>query len=282
MAGCQRGHTRWLSFLLPSRLVPLLGAAYSRACEYTCDAMGSYYGTQNLDEAIKAVQLLSSGHKRWADKIDRAAYEAQARTTNGFFATVAELNATHSFTIKRVLHLRRFLGEEPLKLIPRNVGWAIMAPFMSVTFWMALYVVIFVSLVGFAIMEEGFGDDEYDDFGYTDYTEQHDTSACNDLYAAYQETDWASLSELDAYRVYAAECKDDTGFQTFGTVYESCQQKLDALLAVRSASQNYELEQYVECVAAVADSYICKNAYERYRHDQNDNLLFESYELCHE
>ena len=35
------GHLAWRLFLAPSMIVPLLGPAYSRACEYTCDRAGA-------------------------------------------------------------------------------------------------------------------------------------------------------------------------------------------------------------------------------------------------
>jgi Zn-dependent protease with chaperone function len=37
----RRGHLDWLLFKAPGALVPFLGAAYSRACEYTCDRWGA-------------------------------------------------------------------------------------------------------------------------------------------------------------------------------------------------------------------------------------------------
>ena len=42
LAHIRRGHlrNRWLT--LPGRFVPYLGAAYSRACEYTCDRFGAH------------------------------------------------------------------------------------------------------------------------------------------------------------------------------------------------------------------------------------------------
>src|SRR5437879_12899313 len=37
-----RGHLKWRWLTTPGRLVPYLGAAYSRACEFTCDRVGAY------------------------------------------------------------------------------------------------------------------------------------------------------------------------------------------------------------------------------------------------
>src|SRR2546430_3363506 len=37
-----RGHLKWRWLIAPARVVPYLGAAYSRACEYTCDRVGAY------------------------------------------------------------------------------------------------------------------------------------------------------------------------------------------------------------------------------------------------
>ena len=43
LAHIKRKHLAWRWFLYPSMLIPFLGAAYSRACEYTCDRFGAHY-----------------------------------------------------------------------------------------------------------------------------------------------------------------------------------------------------------------------------------------------
>jgi Zn-dependent protease with chaperone function len=49
----QRGHTRKQFFLFPSTLIPWLGNAYSRACEYTCDGVAGKFIIGNKEQAIQ-------------------------------------------------------------------------------------------------------------------------------------------------------------------------------------------------------------------------------------
>jgi hypothetical protein len=38
---------------MPSYFIPWLGNAYSKACEYTCDNYGHYYGTKDVKKSVK-------------------------------------------------------------------------------------------------------------------------------------------------------------------------------------------------------------------------------------
>ena len=94
-------HLTWL--LLPARLVPLLGAAYSRACEYTCDACG-HAVAGNLEVSARALAILAGGPVV-AQRIDLEAFAAQRGMASGFWAGVYELNASHPYLPKRVAAL---------------------------------------------------------------------------------------------------------------------------------------------------------------------------------
>ena len=48
-----RKHVSRQFLLLPSKIIPWLGNAYSKACEYTCDNYGAYYGVSDPLKAVK-------------------------------------------------------------------------------------------------------------------------------------------------------------------------------------------------------------------------------------
>ena len=53
MTHLQRGHTREQFLLFPSRFVPWLSNAYSRACEYSCDGVAAKYILESEKDAIE-------------------------------------------------------------------------------------------------------------------------------------------------------------------------------------------------------------------------------------
>ena len=101
LAHVWRGHLkhRWLT--LPARLVPYLGLAYSRACEYTCDRIGAYC---QPDGAITGLLALAAGKQLHAH-VDVKEYASQAETDKGFWIRRAELMSSHPLLPKRVAAL---------------------------------------------------------------------------------------------------------------------------------------------------------------------------------
>ncbi|MDO8988525.1 MAG: M48 family metalloprotease [Sideroxyarcus sp.] len=90
------GHLlRW-----PVLWLPLLGAAYSRARESTCDRHGLACSS-SPENAARALAALSAGAERWED-LDVAAYRTQANHTSGFWMSFHELLAGYPWVTKRV------------------------------------------------------------------------------------------------------------------------------------------------------------------------------------
>jgi len=96
-----RGHLkhRWLT--TPGRLFPYLGAAYSRACEYTCDRVGAFC---QPDGAITGLLALAAGKQLHAH-VDVREYAGQAVSDQGFWIRRAELMSSHPLLPKRVAAL---------------------------------------------------------------------------------------------------------------------------------------------------------------------------------
>ncbi len=120
------GHLTWNLFLLPYRLVPWLGAAYSRACEYTCDRCG-LAAAEDLEQATRGLVVLAAGG-RIAARVDLAAFTAQREEAGGFWATVLELTSFHPFLCKRAAALQELHAPGTVKKVRRSVAGAILAP----------------------------------------------------------------------------------------------------------------------------------------------------------
>lgn len=98
LAHIKRKHLsmRWL--LYPALAVPLLGQAYSRACEYTCDLHGAFYVS---DGAISGLLALAAGKKLYK-KVNLAELVKQSYNESDFWVWLAELFSTHPNLTKRI------------------------------------------------------------------------------------------------------------------------------------------------------------------------------------
>src|SRR4051812_18745377 len=84
----KRNHLRWSALLAPAALVPLLGAAYARAREYTCDRHG-FHACDDLKSAQVGLAALAAGGKRWRH-LSVSNYVAQTQQTSGFWMSFHE------------------------------------------------------------------------------------------------------------------------------------------------------------------------------------------------
>ncbi len=143
------GHLKWLWVLLPSRIVPLLGAAYSRACEYSCDRCG-FEVTGEIQSAARGLTILAAGGK-YGKILDMQSFVLQVKETGGFWASVYELNATHPYLSKRVAAL---LNSQRPGLIPiagRNALAYPLAPFFGIASTGGSAPLIMVAVVGMMV-----------------------------------------------------------------------------------------------------------------------------------
>lgn len=95
---------------MPVLWLPLLGAAYARAQESTCDLHGKACSS-NGENAARALAALAAGAKRWAT-IDLPSYLSQNSETQGFWMSYHELTSTYPWLTKRVARMLR--PEEPM------------------------------------------------------------------------------------------------------------------------------------------------------------------------
>lgn len=130
-----RKHLIWGPVLFPAAVLPIIGAAYSRAREYTCDNYG-FACCEDQRDAMIGLSVLSAGERRWKTlKIEN--YVSQAGTSGGFWMSFHELVADYPWLVKRMSRISakvenkntEFPKRHPLAwffamFIPRTMGSA--------------------------------------------------------------------------------------------------------------------------------------------------------------
>ncbi|RJQ49141.1 MAG: hypothetical protein C4528_01165 [Gammaproteobacteria bacterium] len=121
-----RGHLKWHVFTWPASILPLLGAGYSRACEYTCDRYGLACVTDPND-AKAGMAALAAGAKRWRT-LSHQHYAAQ--DTRGFWMSFHELTGDYPWLTKRMATLDALIARQPVRLPRRNIFAWLLALFV--------------------------------------------------------------------------------------------------------------------------------------------------------
>jgi len=98
-----RGHLNWRWLLAPGLIVPFLGTAYSRACEYTCDRYG-FQASSDKNRSLDGLCILAAG-PQFAPYVNRQAFVAQRDDLNTAFMKLGQWFATHPPLAKRVAAL---------------------------------------------------------------------------------------------------------------------------------------------------------------------------------
>jgi Zn-dependent protease with chaperone function/competence protein ComGC len=116
--GHELGHLKsnhiWKHVLLaPGIFVPLIGPAYLRACEASCDRYGAFV-SGDLEGAMRAMLTLSGG-KEHGRNLDPAAFASQHWDERGFFISWHELTSPYPTLSQRVLNLLA-LNDDRFKL----------------------------------------------------------------------------------------------------------------------------------------------------------------------
>jgi len=123
------GHLKRLWLLIPARVIPWLGPAYSRAREYSCDLCG-YEVAGELEPGIKGLTILAAGGK-YGKQVNTDAFVKQAQETSGFWTSVYELNASHPYLPKRVAALINYKSPGTVPAVGRNVFAYPLAPMFA-------------------------------------------------------------------------------------------------------------------------------------------------------
>jgi Zn-dependent protease with chaperone function len=141
----RRGHLTGHIWRAPVLWLPLLGAAYSRAKEYTCDMHGAACCEQ-ADSAPRALVALAAGAQQWRN-VDLQRYADQSAGNSGFWGSFHEVIAGYPWLTKRVA---RTIDAEA-KLPSRNPVAYVLALFVPYTGRAgggALALVMVVAIIG--------------------------------------------------------------------------------------------------------------------------------------
>jgi Zn-dependent protease with chaperone function len=103
-----RGHLnrRWL--LAPAMIIPFLGSAYSRACEYTCDRFG-FQAASDRNRSLDGLCVLAAG-PQFVPMVNRREFAAQGRDLNTAFMKLGGWFATHPPLAQRLAALEPSLA----------------------------------------------------------------------------------------------------------------------------------------------------------------------------
>jgi len=127
LAHITQGHLKMQWLRWPASVLPLLGAAYRRAQEYTCDLHG-LAASNSLDDALSALGVLGSGGDRLSQLNARAFIDQQAQS-GGFWMSYHELTNDYPWLCKRLAHISAVSDRGPrgYQAPRRNVGAVLLA-----------------------------------------------------------------------------------------------------------------------------------------------------------
>lgn len=98
-------------FLAPGLFMPLVGPAYRRSWESSCDRYGAF-AAQDPEASIRAMLVLSGG-PGYARRLSAEAFSAQHVEERGFFVSLHELTSTYPTLSRRVTDLRALRDGAP-------------------------------------------------------------------------------------------------------------------------------------------------------------------------
>ncbi len=114
----QSGHILKHMLLGPGLFCPLLGPAYRRAWETSCDRYGAF-AAQDVSAALRAMLVLGGGREH-GRKLNAAAFAGQYGDERGFFISLHELTSTYPTLSRRVTDLMALSDGRAVRKASRN------------------------------------------------------------------------------------------------------------------------------------------------------------------
>ena len=114
-----RKHLRWNAILFPALILPVLGTAYTRTEEYTCDRYGAVCCESEADIRV-AIAAIAAGNSR-CKSINSDVYLEQIAATNGFWMSFNELTSDYPWLTKRMASALAFKKGQKIKHPRRNI-----------------------------------------------------------------------------------------------------------------------------------------------------------------
>lgn len=109
----KRKHLIWGPILAPAGFLPIIGTAYSRAREYTCDRHGLAVCNDPVSGQL-GLAALAAGGKRWRS-INKDSYVSQTKYSSGFWMSLHELISDYPWLTKRISAIRALADGEEIK-----------------------------------------------------------------------------------------------------------------------------------------------------------------------
>lgn len=100
----QSRHIAKQIFLAPGMMFPLVGPAYRRAWETSCDRFGAF-AAQDVGASVRAMLVLSGGREHGRN-LNPEAFADQHSSERGFFISLHELTSTYPTLSRRVTDLK--------------------------------------------------------------------------------------------------------------------------------------------------------------------------------
>ena len=123
LAHVLRGHLNLHWLKLPASALPLLGPAYRRAQEYTCDLHG-HAASASIEDSVAALTVLATGGEK-LPQVNVQRFVAQQQVSGGFWMSYHELTGDYPWLCKRVSHILRASGNGSPDLVPpKRSFWA--------------------------------------------------------------------------------------------------------------------------------------------------------------
>jgi Zn-dependent protease with chaperone function/type II secretory pathway pseudopilin PulG len=122
----KRKHLRWGPVLAPAAMLPLIGAAYHRAREYTCDRHG-LAACQDVASATTGIAVLAAGGKQWKT-MNQQHFMDQVEHTGGFWMSYHELVGDYPWLTKRMAAVKALAAGGETQAPTRNIfAWLLAA-----------------------------------------------------------------------------------------------------------------------------------------------------------
>lgn len=110
LAHIKRGHLTLIWLRWPASILPLLGAGYRRAQEYTCDLHG-LAASASRDDALAGLGVLASGGEKLT-QLNTEAFIGQQGQSGGFWMSYHELTNDYPWLCKRLAHVAVAAGAD--------------------------------------------------------------------------------------------------------------------------------------------------------------------------
>ncbi len=136
-------HLNWNLLTLPGRVIPFLGSAYSRACEFTCDRWGAVL-SGDREGARRGLLVLAAGAGHY-QKVNEEAFIRQQDDLNTGWMTLARWLGTYPPLSARVQAIGPAFGSTYPARRGKLRAWAILLALLAVPVGLALAIPLLVS-----------------------------------------------------------------------------------------------------------------------------------------